>query len=114
MVVVRKGRKRLFTGFFKPIYTAIVFSLASQFNLLHRFQLRLGDKPVKSASLASAVTGVKIWIGLTRSVDFVDAKPPNPLTSKGRYDSVMAFEIMSIRDYFTTDILNPDYNTRTK
>jgi len=117
VVVVIKGRKRLFTRLLKAIYTAIVFSLASQFNLLHRFQLRLGDSLVKAASLVRDATGVKICLRknpLARLGDFADTRPLDQLTIEGRHEPVTAFGIMNIRDFVATDILNPDYNTRTK
>ena len=45
-------RKRLFTGLLIAVSIAVLFSLASCFNLFHGFQLKLGDNLFKSAGLS--------------------------------------------------------------
>jgi adenylate cyclase len=71
----------------------------------------IGDSVNVAARLASDAPGGKIWVGentLARLGNYVDARPLDPLTVKGRHEPVNAFEIADIWDIVTTDVMNPD------
>jgi adenylate cyclase len=71
----------------------------------------IGDSVNVAARLASDAPGGKIWVGentLERLGNYVDARPLDPLTVKGRHEPVNAFEITDIWDMVTTDVVNPD------
>lgn len=52
MGFLSRRKKRLFTGLLIAVTIAVLFSLASQFNLFHGFQLRLSDSLFKAAAIS--------------------------------------------------------------